>query len=337
MEHHLFLLPLHLGSLKFLEFSSFSLIWPVDNQSLFSLPLDDYISWDICKAGRVLNLKLFPKLTHNFADQFSEYKHIKNIVALFENVPYRTKFPLLVVKAKTFWIQIQIHKSAYESRERKVQNSEFKYHLKHISFLIQSWYNCEVKVAQSRPTLQRHGLYSPWNSPGQNTGEGSCSLLQIFPTQGSNPGFLHCRWTLPSESPAKPKNTGVGSLSLLQQTFLTQAIKPGSPALQAILYQLSYQGSSDCSWYSLAHSSPWLVPSKLSDINTSRSMFIFSMWYKSLGMIQERQIFLCKTMQHLSTTGAHRERNIFSYHCHYNHKRITEISENCWQSKKHKN
>ena len=37
-------------------------------------------------------------------------------------------------------------------------------------------------------------LYSPWNSPGQNTEKGSLSLLQgIFPTQGSNPGLLHCR------------------------------------------------------------------------------------------------------------------------------------------------
>ena len=42
--------------------------------------------------------------------------------------------------------------------------------------------------------LLRHGLYSPWNFPGQNTGVGSLSLLQgIFPTQGSNPGFLLCR------------------------------------------------------------------------------------------------------------------------------------------------
>ena len=38
------------------------------------------------------------------------------------------------------------------------------------------------------------GLYSPWNSPGQNTGVGSLSLLQgLFPTQGSNPGLPHCR------------------------------------------------------------------------------------------------------------------------------------------------
>ena len=36
-------------------------------------------------------------------------------------------------------------------------------------------------------SLWSHGLYSPWNSPGQNTGVGSLSLLQgIFPIQGSN-------------------------------------------------------------------------------------------------------------------------------------------------------
>ena len=38
-----------------------------------------------------------------------------------------------------------------------------------------------------------HGTL-PWNSPGQNTGVGSHSLLQgIFPTQESNPGLRHCR------------------------------------------------------------------------------------------------------------------------------------------------
>ena len=43
-------------------------------------------------------------------------------------------------------------------------------------------------------SLWSHGLYSPWNYPGQNTGVGSLSLLQgIFPTQESNPGLPHCR------------------------------------------------------------------------------------------------------------------------------------------------
>ena len=42
-----------------------------------------------------------------------------------------------------------------------------------------------------------NGLYSPRNSPGQNTGVGSLSLPQgIFPTQRSNSGFPHCRWIL---------------------------------------------------------------------------------------------------------------------------------------------
>ena len=46
-------------------------------------------------------------------------------------------------------------------------------------------------------SLRPHRLYSPWNSPGQNTGVGSRSLLHgIFPTQGSNPGLLHCRQIL---------------------------------------------------------------------------------------------------------------------------------------------
>ena len=41
--------------------------------------------------------------------------------------------------------------------------------------------------------------YSPWNSPGQNTGVGSLFLLQgIFPTQGTNPGLPHCRWIFTS-------------------------------------------------------------------------------------------------------------------------------------------
>ena len=46
-------------------------------------------------------------------------------------------------------------------------------------------------------SLQPQGLYSPWNSPGQNIGVGSLSILQgIFPTQRSNPGLPHCRWIL---------------------------------------------------------------------------------------------------------------------------------------------
>ena len=127
-------------------------------------------------------------------------------------------------------------------------------------------------------SLQPHGLYSPSNSPGQNTGVGSCSLLQgIFTTQGSNPGLLHCRWipyqlshkgstrilewvsqsvqslsrvrlfvtppTIYSLWNSAGQNTGVGSCSLLQGIFLTQGSNPGLSHCRQILYHLSHHGS----------------------------------------------------------------------------------------------
>ena len=66
----------------------------------------------------------------------------------------------------------------------------------------------EVKWSESRSvmsdSLRPHGLYSPQNSPGQNTGVGSHSLLQgIFPTQGLNSGLPQVD-SLPAEPPGKP-------------------------------------------------------------------------------------------------------------------------------------
>ena len=140
-------------------------------------------------------------------------------------------------------------------------------------------------------SLQCHGLYSPWNSPGQNTGLGSCSLLwghslvqgclamqgssvvsdfatprtiqfrefsrpecwsrKPFPSPGDlpNPGIKPMSPALQVDSlladpPGKPKNTGVGSLSLLQQIFLTQESNQGLLHCRWILYQLGYGGIS---------------------------------------------------------------------------------------------
>ena len=57
-------------------------------------------------------------------------------------------------------------------------------------------YVCESCSVVS-DSLRPHGLYSPWDSPGQNTGMGSLSQLQgILPTQRLNPGLPHCRWIL---------------------------------------------------------------------------------------------------------------------------------------------
>ena len=67
-----------------------------------------------------------------------------------------------------------------------------------LDFLVSGSRNTLYTVSHSvvSDSLRPHGLY-PWDSPGQNTGVGSLSLLQgIFPTQGSNPGLRHCRWIL---------------------------------------------------------------------------------------------------------------------------------------------
>ena len=83
-------------------------------------------------------------------------------------------------------------------------------------------------------SLQPYGLYSPWDSPSQDTGVGCHALLQgTFPTQGSSPGLPQCRRILYClESPGKPMNTGMGSLFLFQGIFPIQRSNGGSPALQ---------------------------------------------------------------------------------------------------------
>ena len=85
----------------------------------------------------------------------------------------------------------------------------------------------------------------PWNSLGQNTGVGSLSLLQEnLPNPGIEPRSP--TWqvdSLSAEPQGKPKNTGVGSLSLLHQIFPTQGLNPGLPHCRWILYQVSHKGS----------------------------------------------------------------------------------------------
>ena len=90
-------------------------------------------------------------------------------------------------------------------------------------------------------SLLPHGLYSSWNSPGQNTGVPSCrgssqlrDWTQVFCIAG---GFFT------SWATREAKNPGVGSLSLLQYAVLTQESNCGLLHCSQIFYQLSYQGS----------------------------------------------------------------------------------------------
>ena len=94
-------------------------------------------------------------------------------------------------------------------------------------------------------SLQPHGLYRSWDSPGQETGG------QPFHSPGDLPNpVIEPRSpalqvnSLPAEPQGKPRNTGVGSLFLLQHIFPTQELNWCLLHCRQILYQLSQQGSS---------------------------------------------------------------------------------------------
>ena len=94
-------------------------------------------------------------------------------------------------------------------------------------------------------SLWPYGLYSSWNSLGQNFLE-----WVAFPfSRGSSQPRDRTRSptlqveSLPAEPQGKPKHTGVGSLSLLQQIFLTQESNQDLLHCRQILYPLRYQES----------------------------------------------------------------------------------------------
>ena len=116
-------------------------------------------------------------------------------------------------------------------------------------------------------SLWCHELYSPWNSPDQNTGvvvafpfsRGSSQLMcqtQVSHTAG---GFLT------SWATGKSKNTGVGSLLLLQRIFLTQESNQCLQHCRLILHQLSYQATTFLTW---GHNNAIMPPKKLANSYT---------------------------------------------------------------------
>ena len=96
---------------------------------------------------------------------------------------------------------------------------------------------------------------TPWDSLSQSMefSKPECQSGQPFPSPGDLPNSgtelrspAQQADSVPAEPQGKPKNIGVGSLSLLQGLFLTQESTPGFLHCRWILYQLSYQGSPNC-------------------------------------------------------------------------------------------
>ena len=99
--------------------------------------------------------------------------------------------------------------------------------------------SCSVVSDSLRP----HGLYSPWNSPDQNTGMGSRSLLQgIFPTQRLNPSLPRCRWILCQLShQGSPRILEWVAYLFSRGSSWPGSLNQGLLHCRWILYQLSYQ------------------------------------------------------------------------------------------------
>ena len=83
-------------------------------------------------------------------------------------------------------------------------------------------------------SLEPHGLNSSCNSPGQNTGVDSLSLLQgIFSTQGSNPGLPQCGWILYQLSHKRSCHgpASAGSRDTLRMNGICERDDTGRPSL----------------------------------------------------------------------------------------------------------
>ena len=146
-------------------------------------------------------------------------------------------------------------------------------------------------------SLRPHGLYSPWNSPGQNTGRGSLSLLWGSSQPRDRTQVSHIAdGFFTTWSTRETKNTGVGSLSFLQQIFPTQELNQGLLYYRWILYQLNYEGSQfnsyiynfvvNWSWYILILSLAFI-----SSIQSTR------FGNPNIKVFSNKYIFVCKKKQ----------------------------------------
>ena len=124
---------------------------------------------------------------------------------------------------------------------------------------------CSEICSVTSNSLPPHGLYGPRNFPGQNIG------VRYFPSPGDllNPGIEPRSPTLqadslPTKPQGKPKNTRVGSLSLLQGIFPNQGSNPGLQPCRQILYHLSHKGSPQNKHYQIIISCHHMVMSIIS-------------------------------------------------------------------------
>ena len=173
-------------------------------------------------------------------------------------------------------------------------------------FRLPKQYWPEVKWSENpsvvSDSLRPHGLYTVHGILQARILEWVAFLFSrgFFLIQGST---LQAG-SLPAEPLGKPKNTGVGSLSLLQRIFPTQESNRGLLHCRQILYQLSYEGSPQLT----RNKSEWLHSFNKCLLNTnlySQSTVIVDEWrdaeHQSYESKQEDvSVVLVETLEGLS-------------------------------------
>ena len=91
--------------------------------------------------------------------------------------------------------------------------------------------------------------------------------------------------SLPVEPQGKPKNTAVGSLSLLQQIFQTQELNQGFLNCRWILYKLSYQGSPNNKISQFKRGSHSIIRSQDSGFHLARTLSLLLASIKPIAML----------------------------------------------------
>ena len=135
--------------------------------------------------------------------------------------------------------------------------------------------SCSVMSNSLRP----HRLYSPWTSPGQNAGVGSCSLFQwIFPTRDQTQvssiagGFFTSWATREAQLPSKEQLTHVSMVLICSHLIKVMASAVAPPCLCITRFPL-------CSISSIIL---FLWNTSFSWLGTSLPLGSFSTWTTSL-------------------------------------------------------
>ena len=143
-------------------------------------------------------------------------------------------------------------------------------------------------------SLRPHGLYSPWNSPGQNTGAFLFSRGFSQPRDRTQVSHIAGRF-FTNWATREAQEYWSGSLSLLQQIFPTQELNQDLLHCRRILFQLSYEGSIYFVLMPAVVCSSLLAATrtKIAGPGLSLTSLVEALWHNTLQSSSRRTLCLC--------------------------------------------